>query len=66
MRIKDCKAGLHHLVEIYRSKNCYDEYDVVNWCKCCGSIVVDTELDNRLYPGRIMKMKSPQFVKENG
>ena len=64
-KYQKCKEGLHPLKEILRT-----DYDgladkVVRWCPNCGAIVVDLDCDNRVYPGRVMKMKLPELAKEN-
>jgi hypothetical protein len=56
----NCKAGNHTLEVIQRVHVGYEEYQVVRWCSCCGSVVVDGEYDDKIYPGKIMKMKSPK------
>lgn len=37
--------------------------EVVRWCKNCGAIVIDADVDGRTYPGDIMKMAFPRIVK---
>lgn len=62
MMIEQCKKGNHKLVFIYRNYINHLEEDVVRWCNLCGSIVIDSESDGRIYPGTIMKMKSPLIL----
>ena len=61
--IKDCLEGNHDLIEIHRAYLGYDEEQVVRWCRVCGSVVVDTEVDGRTMAGNIMKMKAPESYK---
>jgi valyl-tRNA synthetase len=55
-----CDKKNHPLVEIYRASEGYDVDHVVQWCPDCGAVVVDAECDNRVYPGRIIKMRFPK------
>jgi hypothetical protein len=58
-----CRQGYHKLIEIYRDKNGAPE-NVVRWCKICGSIVVDTEINYKLHEaGGHLKMMSPLITK---
>lgn len=63
--IEDCKQGNHDLKIIYTKYNGQDEYEMVRWCSICGSIVVDIDIDGRIRPGGIMKMITPEYVKES-
>jgi hypothetical protein len=55
--INDCIKGDHSLQDITSSTNLSDDVvQVVRWCNICGSIVVDEELDERVYPGKAMPM----------
>lgn len=58
--IKECIKGNHDLIEIYRSYSIYDEEQVVRWCRVCGSVVIDVEIDGRIRPGGVMKIKAPE------
>ena len=60
--LENCFKGNHNLIEIYRQIIDGDEENVVMWCKTCGSVVVDGEYDGRNYPGKILKMLSPQTI----
>lgn len=64
MSLKNCRKGNHDLKEIDRTHCAYDEDFVVRWCQNCGAIVIDLEVDGRLFPGHYMKMKLPKLVKE--
>ena len=57
----DCRKGLHDLIEIYRRGSIYED-EVVRWCRICGAIVVDLEIDNRIYPGNILNMMTPLII----
>lgn len=61
--IKDCIKGNHDLIEVHRTYHTYDEEQVVRWCRVCGSVVVDVDVDGRTMAGRIMEMISPQIAK---
>jgi hypothetical protein len=64
--LEQCFKGKHDLIVVYRICRPYDEEEVVRWCRNCGSIVVDLDVDNRTHPGRIMKMESPRYIINNG
>jgi len=66
MKIPDCiKTGEHNLKPIYNSQHDWDgTWEVVKWCQDCGAIVVDLEVDNITYPGRVAKMEYPEITKE--
>lgn len=34
---------------------------VVRWCPNCGAVVIDFEVDERVSPGGVMKMRFPDF-----
>lgn len=58
-----CLHGLHPLKEIYRTNRGFED-EVVRWCPECGAIVVDCDLDNRIYPGRVMKMRLSKLYRK--
>lgn len=60
--MKICRNGNHTLIEIIRCSVSYDEEKVVRWCKFCGAVVVDLEIDNRTHPGRYMEMQFPELM----
>ena len=64
MNLDKCKKGNHPLIEISSILLGYDEEKIVRWCPNCGAIVIDLEVDNRLFPGHYMKMKIPKITKE--
>jgi hypothetical protein len=48
------------------SRMCFgQEEEVVKWCPNCGTIVIDLEVDGRIYPGKIMKMQFPKIIIKN-
>jgi len=59
-------AGHRHDLEVIEAvaEACPGSYRVVRWCKVCGAVVVDIDVDNRTQPGAVMKMKFPEFLKE--
>lgn len=59
-QIKECIKGNHDLIEVNRAYYLYNEDHVVRWCKVCGSVVVDIEVDGRTMAGAIMEMKAPE------
>lgn len=63
--LEKCKQGNHNLIEIMNIYKGEDEYKVVRWCRVCGAIVVDLDVDGRTYPGYYTKMIIPKNLKEN-
>lgn len=60
---EECAKGNHDLIEIYRVHHIYGEEQVVRWCRVCGSIVVDVEVDGRTMAGKIMNMIAPEIFR---
>ncbi len=60
-KLIDCD---HKLMVIYSDEVNVLETNVVRWCVRCGAVVVDIDVDNRTYPGRIMRMKGPNGFKK--
>lgn len=58
--IEECIKGNHDLIEVHRVYYLYNEDHVVRWCRECGSVVVDIEVDGRTMAGGIMEMKAPK------
>lgn len=58
----ECKKGKHSFQKIFESGGDM-ESDVVRWCEVCGSVVVDTDYDDRTKPGAVMGMLSPSITK---
>ncbi len=61
--LKSCFKGSHKLIKIHEA-GCDLETMVIRWCSICGSIVIDTDVDGRIYPGNVMKMKNPECLKQ--
>jgi len=38
--------------------------DVVRWCAYCGAVVVDTDVDGRVHPGKVRPMVFPEIAKK--
>jgi len=65
-QLESCKAGDHSLITIRRIRCVVPgEEEVIRWCECCGSIVIDMDMDNRVYPGRIKPMKNPNILRQS-
>lgn len=49
----------HDLIRVMqcRNPNAPNAFSVVRWCKCCGAIVIDADVDGRTLPGEIMPMR---------
>lgn len=61
-KLHRCNTGEHDLIEILRSGD--DLEYVARWCRICGSVVVDVDIDGRMMePGGHMRMISPQVTK---
>lgn len=53
-------AHTHTLVAIYEgSGTIYDTTEVVRWCKVCGAVVIDVDMDGRTNPGGVRPMLFP-------
>jgi len=62
--MKACRDGNHTLIEISRTSGGYNEEQIVRWCKFCGAIVVDSEIDNRTFPGNVMEMQFTELMNQ--
>jgi hypothetical protein len=51
------------LIEIYQSSKPYGVTDTVRWCRLCGSIVVDADVDGIIHPGAIREMQFPELAR---
>ena len=51
-----CLQGLHPLKTIYTDSDGFVDI-VIRWCPECGAIVIDNDVDGRVYPGKVMPMK---------
>lgn len=58
-----CSNGRHSLVELLErsSDAAPDATLVVRWCRNCGAVVIDTDIDGRTMPGDVMKMRFPSL-----
>ena len=56
-----CKSGNHSLVPILSSGS-WSHDEVARWCKECGAVVVDVDVDGRTNPGGVMKMRFPKTL----
>lgn len=63
MALSECFNGNHDLQVIIAVPNNYDGDRIVRWCRVCGSVVVDIEVDNRLMANQV-KMKAPLITRE--
>lgn len=53
--------GKHDFVEVHSWRGTMPGAEgVVRWCQCCGAVVIDSEVDGRVSPGAIMKLKAPK------
>ena len=58
-----CLRGLHPLIRIYTVDDGMVDR-VVRWCPECGAIVIDTDCDNRTYPGDVKPMMLSNLYKQ--
>lgn len=62
-----CLTNGHHTSEslevVYEDGVENHSSAVVRWCRECGAVVVDVDVDNRTYPGRIKPMQFPRVSK---
>lgn len=57
MRLNEkCLQGLHPLKAIYTDSDGFVDR-VIRWCPECGAVVIDTDVDGRVYPGNFMNMQ---------
>ena len=57
MRLNEkCLQGLHPLKTIYTDSDGFVDV-VIRWCPECGAIVIDNDVDGRVYPGKALPMK---------
>jgi len=53
-----------NLIKIYSEQLNYAVENCVKWCSTCGAVVIDQEVDGRVYPGKIREMKFPKDFKK--
>ncbi len=59
-RLLQCSRGQHDLEEVFGTgENGGGERKVVRWCRVCGAVVVDMDVDGRVIKGNITKMRAP-------
>jgi len=63
MPINQCFNGFHDLQTIMTVPDEYNGDRIVRWCRVCGSIVVDIEVDRRLMANEL-KMQAPLITRE--
>lgn len=59
-----CDKKQHPLIEIFRTGYVDGLQTVVRWCPDCGAIVVDGEIDGRVLPGHVVKMRLTRLLME--
>lgn len=59
-----CDGRNHNLIRVYANRYSDDSTAVVRWCKECGSVAVDVDIDGRTAPGRIHRMRTPSYEME--
>lgn len=63
MSIAECKKGKHNFIDINTGYIGEDEYRVIRWCKDCGAITIDLDIDGRTYAGYFLKCSIPKILK---
>lgn len=53
----------HNLIDIQSFTYGPGTYRTVRWCTKCGGVVIDMDVDGRIWPGHIMSMRFPEIVK---
>ncbi len=61
----NCQAGHHDLTVIYKDPINGMCEAVVRWCKNCGCVVIDRDIDGRTSPGSLMKMRAPLIAQKS-
>ena len=57
----------HDMIVVYQtSEDSSGASEVVRWCRTCGAVVVDVDVDNRTSPGHIRKITWPEIARYNG
>lgn len=51
-----CLQGLHPLKTIYTDSDGFVNV-VIRWCPECGAVVIDNDVDGRVYSGKVMPMR---------
>lgn len=55
-----CNGGNHNLKVVAVNSIDSQTDQVIRWCRTCGSVVGDVDVDGRIYPGRVFKMLHPE------
>lgn len=63
-RFSECKKGNHELIVVARSSISTGTEKVVRWCRVCGAVVVDLDVDGRTNPGYYEKLRAPILAME--
>jgi len=63
--LTNCKKGKHIYQNIYDTLTGPCIYEIIKWCKVCGSVIIDLEEEGIVYPGKIMQAQSPDILKES-
>lgn len=53
--------GYHNFFDILKDKRPFNEEYVIRWCKRCGAIIGDIDVDGRTFPGRYFKIILPDI-----
>jgi hypothetical protein len=60
-----CDGRKHNLIDIlFEPGDLPGLESVVRWCSDCGAIVIDSDIDGRTWPGKVMKMRFPKITIE--
>jgi len=58
-----CHNGRHDLLEVLRTYGGAPGIETVaRWCKTCGAVVVDTDIDGQVSPGDHTPMRFPTIA----
>ena len=55
--IENCLKGEHTLTSIMELSHWDGSAQVLRWCSVCGAVVVDQQIDTRIFPGQYIPMK---------
>ena len=61
-KFSECTKGNHDLIVIARSNISTGTEKVVRWCRTCGAIVVDLDVDGNTNPGYYEKLRAPALA----
>ena len=63
MNTRKCGKDDHDFVAVVRIEMDKGEYKVVRWCRRCGSIAMDHEIDGTTIRGYYMKLRHPLMAR---